>query len=112
MWRMLQHDEPDDYVVATGESYSVRDFVELAFGHAGLDWERHVRIDERYLRPTEVDHLKGRSDKARADLGWQPTLTFDGLVRMMVDHDIDLARRERTIADAGYITPLRGLAVR
>jgi GDPmannose 4,6-dehydratase len=112
MWLMLQRDRPDDFVVSTDESHSVQEFVELAFGHAGLEWERHVRTDERYMRPSEVDHLEGRSDKARADLGWQPKVSFDELVRMMVDHDIDLARSERMIADAGYITPLRGLAVR
>lgn len=87
MWRMLQHHTADDYVVATGESHSVREFVEAAFGHAGLEWERYVRLDPRYLRPSEVDHLLGDPSKARRDLGWTPTVTFQELVRRMVDAD-------------------------
>ncbi|MBM4130629.1 GDP-mannose 4,6-dehydratase [bacterium] len=90
MWLMMQHDEPDDFVVATGENHSVREFVEIAFAHAGLDWERHVRQDERYLRPAEVDHLRGDASKARRVLGWAPTITFPELVRMMVDADLAL----------------------
>jgi GDPmannose 4,6-dehydratase len=88
MWRMLQHDEPDDYVVATGEAHSVREFCELAFARAGLDWERHVRVDERFLRPAEVDHLLGDAAKARRQLGWEPTVGFEALVHRMVDADI------------------------
>ncbi len=88
MWRMLNHESPDDYVVATGESHSVRDFVEAAFGYANLDWERYIRLDERYLRPSEVDHLLGDATKARTQLGWEPRVSFDQLVRMMVDADI------------------------
>ncbi|MBL8981009.1 MAG: GDP-mannose 4,6-dehydratase [Gemmatimonadetes bacterium] len=87
MWRMLQHHTADDYVVATGESHSVREFVEAAFGHAGLEWERYVRLDPRYLRPSEVDHLLGDPSKARRELGWTPTVTFQELVRRMVDAD-------------------------
>ena len=87
MWRMLQHHTADDYVVATGESHSVREFVEAAFGHAGLEWERYVRLDPRYLRPSEVDHLLGDPSKARRELGWTPTVTFQDLVRRMVDAD-------------------------
>ena len=102
MWRMLQEDVPDDYVIATGESYSVRDFLEAAFGHAGLDYSDHVEIDARYLRPTEADHLEGDSSKARRQLGWAPQVTFSGLVREMVEHDIDLARQEKTLRDAGH----------
>lgn len=94
MWRMLQHEQPDDYVVATGESHSVREFVEAAFGHAKLDWEKYVRLDPRYLRPSEVDHLLGDPSKARSTLGWTPTVSFGELVRMMVDADIVLAERE------------------
>ena len=88
MWRMLQHDVADDFVLATGEAHSVREFCELAFAHVGLDWEEYVRIDERYLRPAEVDHLLGDASKAEADLGWKPTLDFHGLVRRMVDADV------------------------
>jgi GDPmannose 4,6-dehydratase len=87
MWRMLQHDTPGDYVVATGESHSVREFVEAAFGHAGLEWQRHVHLDPRYLRPSEVDHLLGDPSRARRELGWTPTVTFTELVRLMVDAD-------------------------
>jgi GDPmannose 4,6-dehydratase len=88
MWRMLQQDEPDDYVIATGEMHSVRELVEVAFGLAGLDWERHVRIDERYFRPTEVDELSGDASKAKLALGWRPTVTFDALVRLMLEADL------------------------
>jgi GDPmannose 4,6-dehydratase len=102
MWRMLQHDKPDDFVVATGESYSVQEFVELAFGYAGIDWRKHVELDPRYLRPSEVDHLKGDASKARADLGWAPRLPFAALVRMMVDADHRLAVQERLLFDAGH----------
>ena len=88
MWRMLQADEPEDFVLATGGSYSVRDFLETAFAHAGLDWEEHVRFDERYLRPTEVDSLIGDASKAEAKLGWKPTVHTPELARIMVDADI------------------------
>jgi GDPmannose 4,6-dehydratase len=89
MWMMLQHDEPTDYVVATGEEHSVREFAEIAFDHAGLDWERYVLTDATYLRPAEVDHLVGDPSKARADLGWEPRISFEQLVRMMVDADLE-----------------------
>ncbi|HSK19861.1 MAG TPA: GDP-mannose 4,6-dehydratase [Longimicrobiales bacterium] len=108
MWRMLQQDEPGDYVVATGESHSVREFVEAAFGHAGLDWTKHVTIDPRYYRPTEVDHLCGDATLARTRLDWTCHIGFEELVRMMVDADVELARQERTLADAGHVLPLRG----
>jgi GDPmannose 4,6-dehydratase len=88
MWRMLQHHEPSDYVVATGTSYSVRDFVELAFQHAGLDWEAHVDHDQRYERPTEVDSLIGDAPKAQAELGWKAQVHVPELVRIMVDADL------------------------
>jgi GDPmannose 4,6-dehydratase len=110
MWLMLQQDAPDDYVVATGESRSVRDLVEAAFAEAGLDWRRHVELDERYLRPTEVDVLEGDATKARERLGWRPRVGFAELVRMMVAHDLDLARQERTLQRAGYEGPTRGAA--
>ena len=108
MWLMLQQDEPDDYVVATGESHSVRELLEEAFGYAGLDWREYVQIDPRYFRPSEVDHLRGDASKARAKLGWTPRVSFTALVQMMVDHDIDLAQRERTACDPA----LRGAAMR
>src|SRR5438094_1428786 len=88
MWMMLQQDRPDDYVVATGVSHSVRELVEIAFAHAGLKWETHVRVDPALLRPAEVDHLLGDPAKARAELGWAPTVDFKRLVEMMVDADI------------------------
>jgi GDPmannose 4,6-dehydratase len=88
MWRMLQVDEPEDFVIGTGETHTVREFCELAFGHVGLDWERHVRIDPRYYRPSEVDVLLGDPAKAKAKLGWTPTVTFPQLVAMMVDADL------------------------
>jgi GDPmannose 4,6-dehydratase len=97
-WRMLQVDEPDDYVLATGETHSVREFLEEAFGYAGLDWNEYVVIDPRYFRPAEVDHLVGDYSRAREKLGWEPTVRFEELVRMMVDHD-----RERRLAEEHYV---------
>ena len=93
-WRMLQADEPDDYVLATGETHSVREFLDEAFGYAGLDWEQYVRIDERYFRPAEVDVLIGDYSKAKERLGWEPTVRFQELVRMMVDADRERGRLE------------------
>ena len=95
MWRMLQAPAPDDFVVATGETHSVREFVEKAFGHVGLDWQEHVEYDARYDRPTEVDVLLGDAGKARSALGWTPTVTFDALVAMMVTADLAAAEREQ-----------------
>jgi GDPmannose 4,6-dehydratase len=86
-WRMLQQDEPDDYVLATNETHSVRECLEAAFGHAGLDWHEHVEVDERYIRPAEVDELIGDYSKAREKLGWEPTVRFEELIRLMVDAD-------------------------
>ncbi|GAB4179994.1 MAG: GDP-mannose 4,6-dehydratase [Thalassobaculales bacterium] len=100
MWAMLQQDRPDDYVVATGRSHSVREFLEAAFAHAGLDWRRYLRHDARYLRPAEVDHLEGDAGKARQVLGWAPRLGFAELVAGMVEADLELARRERVLRDA------------
>lgn len=90
MWRMLQADEPDDFVLATGQAYSVKDFVEAAFSHVGLDWEQHVRFDERYLRPTEVDALIGDASKARAKLSWEAKTHTPELAKIMVDADLRL----------------------
>jgi len=88
MWLMLQQDQPDDYVVATGETHSVREFLDIAFGHVNLNWEDYVAFDERYLRPAEVDLLIGDPSKAKAKLGWEPSLTFEQLVTLMVDADL------------------------
>ena len=90
MWMMLQHDEPDDFVIATGESHSIREFAQLAFARVGLDWERHVKVDERYYRPAEVDFLRGNSSKAKRVLGWEPRTSFPQLVELMVDADVRL----------------------
>jgi GDPmannose 4,6-dehydratase len=97
-WRMLQADEPDDFVLATGETYSVREFLDEAFGYAGLDWNDYVTIDERYFRPAEVDILLGDATKAKEKLGWEPNVRFPELVRMMVDHD-----RERRQTEEHYV---------
>ena len=97
MWMMLQQDTADDYVIATGVSHSVRELVESAFSHVGLDWEEHVHTDASLLRPAEVEHLIGDSSKARDELGWEPSVDFAGLVRMMVDADIQrLEAADRT----------------
>jgi GDPmannose 4,6-dehydratase len=90
MWLMLQQERPDDYVIATGVSHSVRNLIEIAFSHAGLDWQKHVRIDPALKRPAEVDHLLGDPSKARAELGWTPSVNFKQLVEMMVDADLAL----------------------
>jgi len=100
MWLMLQQPRGDDYVVATGEAHSVRELCEAAFGHVGLDYQRHVEIDPRYYRPTEVDHLLGDPSKAINALGWRPRTSFRELVRLMMESDLELARREQ-VAGAG-----------
>jgi GDPmannose 4,6-dehydratase len=97
MWAMLQHSEPGDFVVATGEAYSVRQFLEEAFSHVGLDWRKYVEIDPLYFRPTEVDYLQGDSSKARSAFGWRPKTSFQQLVRMMVDADVRFAEEERLV---------------
>jgi len=101
MWLMLQQNRPDDYVIATGESHSVREFVEAVFDYLGLDWQKYVEIDERYLRPTEVDYLQGDSSKAKKILGWKPKVKFKELVRMMTDADMELAEKEKILKDHG-----------
>jgi GDPmannose 4,6-dehydratase len=95
MWLMLQQAEPADFVVASGETHSVRDLCEAAFGHVGLDWRQHVVVDERFLRPAEVDLLVGDASKAKATLGWVPEVDFGGLVGMMVDADLETVERQR-----------------
>lgn len=94
MWRMLQADTPDDYVLATGVGYTIRDFLEVSFGHVGLDWQEFVKFDERYLRPTEVDALIGDSTKAQEQLGWVPTIDGAQLARIMVDADVEALEHE------------------
>jgi GDPmannose 4,6-dehydratase len=95
MWLMMQADEPEDYVIATGETHSVREFLDEAFGMLDVDWQKHVDIDPRYYRPTEVDLLLGDAGKAREKLGWEPKVSFKELVRLMVEHDMELARAEQ-----------------
>ena len=94
MWLMLQQDEPDDYVIATGETHSVRELCEVAFAYVGLDWRQHVGVDSKYIRPTEVDLLLGDATKAKQQLGWTPKTTFDGLIRMMVESDLEEERKK------------------
>ncbi len=97
MWLMLQQPEPDDYVVATGETHSVRELCEVAFGRVGLDWQEHVVIDEKFMRPAEVDLLVGDPAKAGAKLGWEPAVTFKGLIEMMVDSDVEALKSGREV---------------
>jgi len=110
MWLMLQQEKPDDLVIATGEMHSVREFVEKVFDYLKLDWEKHVEIDPRYFRPTEVQNLQGDATKAKEKLGWEPRVGLDELVRRMADHDLELARQERTLKDAGYALMPKGVA--
>lgn len=105
MYMMLQQDKPDDYVIATGKMISVRDFCELAFRCAGLDYNEFVEIDPRYFRPAEVEQLQGDASKAKEKLGWTATTSVDELARMMVESDLELARREKTLRDAGHELP-------
>ena len=98
MWLMLQQDEPDDYVIATGETRTVKEFVEATFSHLDLDWEKYVKIDPRYFRPAEVDILLGDMTKAREKLGWEPATTFTGLAELMVEADWKLAKDEKVMA--------------
>jgi GDPmannose 4,6-dehydratase len=99
MWMMLQHEEPDDYVIATGETHSVREFLDEVFGLLELDWKKYVLIDPRYFRPAEVDLLLGDATKARKELGWKPRVGFKELARRMTESDHRIARRERAIRD-------------
>ena len=95
MWRMLQQDEPDDYVVATGDTHTIREFLEAAFTQVDLNWEDYVEIDPRYFRPTEVELLVGDPAKAREKLGWEPKVKFAGLAKLMVDADVQLLADQR-----------------
>jgi len=102
MWLMLQHEKPDDYVIALGETHSVREFLEKVFQKLALDYQKYVEIDSRYFRPTDVNILLGDAAKARRTLGWEPKVGFDELVDMMVEADMELASKEKTLRDAGY----------
>jgi len=108
MWMMLQQETPDDYVVATGEGHSVREFLDEAFRHAGLSWEDYVEIDPRYFRPTEVDNLCGDASKARRVLGWKPGVSFTELAHLMVDADVALAEREKAGSAGPVVLPPAG----
>jgi GDPmannose 4,6-dehydratase len=101
MWMMLQQEKPDDYVIATGESHSIREFLDETFGYLELDWKKYVEQDPRYFRPTEVDYLMGDASKAEKHFGWKPSVSFRELVRMMVDADKVLAEREKVLKDKG-----------
>lgn len=102
MWLMLQQERPDDYVIATGETYSVREFAEKVFEKLDLDYKEYVDIDKKYFRPTEVDILLGDASKARKDLNWTPKVSFTQLIDMMIEADIEIARKEKTLVDAGH----------
>jgi GDPmannose 4,6-dehydratase len=108
MWRMLQQDAPDDFVVATGHSISIREFLGLVFGALDLDWQQHVEIDPRYFRPAEVDHLEGDPSKAQRQLGWTPPTSVQQLAQMMVDADLRLAEKEQVLRNAGHSEAPRG----
>jgi GDPmannose 4,6-dehydratase len=102
MWLMLQQEKPDDFVIATGETHSVREFAERVFKKLDLDYKKYVEIDKRYFRPTEVDALLGDATKAKKLLGWQPKVSFEKLIDMMIDADMELAQKEKTLLDAGF----------
>jgi len=102
MWLMLQQDKPDDFVIATGETHSVCEFTEKVFSRLDLDYNKYVSVDPRYFRPTEVDVLLGDASKAKKALGWKPKVTFDALIDMMIATDMELAKKEKTLLDAGF----------
>ena len=106
MWLMLQQDNPDDYVIATGRAHSVRDFVKAAFSHVDLDWEKYVKLDKAFLRPAEVDLLVGDLSKAKKVLKWEPKVSFENMVAMMVD--TDLQRLKPFKQASGTVTPING----
>jgi GDPmannose 4,6-dehydratase len=111
MWMMLQQPSPGDYVVATGESHSVREFLDVTASLLGLDWTTCVETDPRYFRPTEVDFLQGDAAKAYTCLGWKPKVSFRELAAMMVEHDLEIARQERTLREAGHVHAARGSSI-
>lgn len=106
MWMMLHHDTPDDYVIATGETHTVREFCEIAFEAAGLDWEKYVKVDPKFMRPAEVNLLLGDASKARSELGWKPKVSFKKLVSMMVENDIGLVGREIALNKTAKAKPV------
>jgi len=108
MWMMLQREEPDTWVIATGESHTVKEFASQVFGLLDLDWEKHVEIDPRYFRPAEVEALRGDPSRTTRELGWKPRTSFEELVKMMVENDWELARQERTLREAGHSVTLSG----
>lgn len=112
MWRMLNYQTPDDYILATGQAFSVKEFAEKAFDMVSLNWEDHVQTSEKYLRPNEVNHLLGDASKAKKELNWQPKTSFDELVRLMVDSDIELAKREKVLIENKLIKPTWEFPVR
>ena len=105
MWLMLQHDTPDDWVLATGETHTVKEFLQKAFEYVDLDWEKYVQTSEKYFRPNEVEHLLGDSTKARNELNWSPKTSFDELVKLMIDHDLVLAEQEKVLIQNKLMTP-------
>ena len=105
MWKILQYDNADDWVIATGKTYSVRDFAKKAFDYVGLNSEDYIETSEKYLRPNEVQYLLGDPSKAKKLLDWEPKLKFDDLVRLMVDHDLNEAKKEMTLLNEGLISP-------
>ena len=105
MWKMLQHDSPDDWVLATGESHSVEEFTKLAFETAGLDYSDYIQTSEEYTRPNEVNYLLGDSSKAEKELDWKANVSFQELVEMMVKSDLELAKKEKTLLDKNLISP-------
>ena len=105
MWLMLQHDTPDDWVLATGETHTVKEFLQKAFEYVDLDWEKYVQTSEKYFRPNEVEHLLGDSTKARQELNWSPKTSFDELVKLMIEHDLVLAEQEKVLIQNKLMTP-------
>ena len=105
MWLMLQHDTPDDWVLATGETHTVKEFLQKAFEYVDLDWEKYVQTSEKYFRPNEVEHLLGDSTKARKELNWSPKTSFGELVKLMIDHDLVLAEQEKVLIQNKLMTP-------
>ena len=105
MWLMLQHDTPDDWVLATGETHTVKEFLQKAFKYVDLDWEKYVQTSEKYFRPNEVEHLLGDSTKARKELNWSPKTSFDELVKLMIEHDLVLAEQEKVLLQNKLMTP-------
>ena len=101
MWLMMQQDRPDDFVIATGQTHSVREFLDEVFGYLELDWQKYVEIDQRYCRPTEVDLLLGDPAKAKKELGWEPKVMFKDLARMMTDADMAIAKSEKILKEHG-----------